>query len=168
MESSSDIIACPQLSKCSLSSLFTAKSQLSIWCVDVLSFKCVVAARRALARGRLAGFGAILGFQARRVNFWKNESSYLTPLSAAQGIRGHFRASLAATLVGIDAPRASRLLEVKPCTIADVTTSVEALPPIWNDVSGDLGVDVKYVVTSGLTADFTSNPDFAQVEADEQ
>ena len=39
----------------------------------------------------------VWGFQARRVNRWKNESSYLTPLSAAQGLRGHFRASLAAT-----------------------------------------------------------------------
>ena len=39
----------------------------------------------------------VWGFQARRVNRWRNESSYLTPLSAAQGLRGHFRASLMAT-----------------------------------------------------------------------
>ena len=110
----------------------------------------------------------VWGFQARRVNRWKNESSYLTPLSAAQGLRGHFRASLAATLVGIDTPRASRLLEVKPYAISDVATNVEAMPSISNDVSGELGVDVKYGVTLGLTADFTYNPDFAQVEADEQ
>ena len=63
----------------------------------------------------------VWGFQARRVNRWRNESSYLTPLSAAQGLRGHFRASLAATLVGIDAPEASRLVEVKPYVIGDVT-----------------------------------------------
>ena len=110
----------------------------------------------------------VWGFQARRVNRWKNESSYLTSLSAAQGLTGHFRASLAATLVGIDAPRASRLFEVKPYAISDVTTSVDLMPPISNDVSGDLGIDIKYGVTQGLTADFTVNPDFAQVEADEQ
>ena len=33
---------------------------------------------------------------------------------------------------------------------------------------GDVGVDVKYGVTPGLTLDVTVNPDFAQVEADEQ
>ncbi len=110
----------------------------------------------------------VWGFQARRVNRWKNESSYLTPLSAAQGLRGHFRASLAATLVGIDAPPASRLFEVKPYGIADLTTSPLASPPVVNDVGWAGGIDVKVGVTEGLTADFTANPDFAQVEADEQ
>ena len=108
----------------------------------------------------------IWGFQARRVNRWRNESSYLTPLSAAQGMRGHFRASLAATLVGIEAPEASRLLEVKPYVIGDVTTAASAGPA--SDLGGDLGIDIKYGITQGLTADFTANPDFAQVEADEQ
>ncbi len=107
------------------------------------------------------------GFQARRVNRWRNESSYLTPLSAAQSLRGHFRASLAATLVGIDAPEASRLVEVKPYVIGDVTTAA-ASGSTTNDPGGDLGIDVKYGVTQGLTGDFTANPDFAQVEADEQ
>src|SRR5206468_9718098 len=37
-----------------------------------------------------------------------------------------------------------------------------------NDLSGTGGLDVKYGITSGLTADFTVNTDFAQVEADEQ
>ena len=35
-------------------------------------------------------------------------------------------------------------------------------------MSGDIGVDVKYGLTQNLTADFTYNTDFAQVEADEQ
>ena len=33
---------------------------------------------------------------------------------------------------------------------------------------GDLGVDLKYALTQGLTLDVTVNTDFAQVEADEQ
>ena len=103
----------------------------------------------------------VWGFQARRVNRWKNESSYLTALTAAQGLRGHFRASLAASLVGIEAPLTSRLFEVKPYVIGDATTSTSA-------TNGDAGVDIKYGVTEGLTADTTYNPDFAQVEADEQ
>ena len=118
-----------------------------------------------------AGGPQVWGFQARRVNRWKNESSYLTPLSAAQGLRGHFRASLAATLVGIDAPPTSRLFEVKPYVIGDVTTNLAPRDPaarLSNDPNGDAGVDIKVGVTEGLTADFTYNPDFAQVEADEQ
>ncbi len=118
-----------------------------------------------------AGGAQIWGFQARRVNRWKNESSYLTPLSAAQGLRGHFRASLAATVVGIDAPPASRLFEVKPYVIGDLTTNLAPVDPaarLSNDPDGDFGIDVKLGVTEGLTADFTYNPDFAQVEADEQ
>ena len=118
-----------------------------------------------------AGGPQVWGFQARRVNRWKNESSYLTPLSAAQGLRGHFRASLAATLVGIDAPPASRLFEVKPYAIGDLTTNLAPSDPaarLSNEPDGDFGVDVKLGVTEGLTADFTYNPDFAQVEADEQ
>ena len=110
----------------------------------------------------------VWGFQARRVNRWKNESSYLRPLSAAQGLRGHFRASLAATLVGIEAPPASRLFELKPYAIADVTTSLTRSDPFSNRFGGDVGLDAKLGVTQGLTADFTVNPDFAQVEADEQ
>ena len=36
-----------------------------------------------------------------------------------------------------------------------------------NDLEPDAGLDVKYGVTKSLTADFTYNTDFAQVEADE-
>ena len=110
----------------------------------------------------------VWGFQARRVNRWKNESSYLTALTAAQGLRGHFRASLAASLVGLEAPQVSRLFEVKPYVIGEATTSLTTSPPVTNSVKGDAGIDIKYGVTQGLTADLTYNPDFAQVEADEQ
>ena len=114
------------------------------------------------------GQAQVWGFQARRVSRWRNESSYLTPISASQGLTGHFRASLAATLVGLDAPRGSRNLEVKPYAISGLTTDTVVQPQRSNDVSGDLGLDVKYGISQNLTADFTVNPDFAQVEADQQ
>jgi len=110
----------------------------------------------------------VWGVQARRVNRWRNESSYLTPLTAAQGLRGHFRASLAATLVGIDAPPTSRLFEAKPYIIGDLTTSTVTAEPFANELGAAGGLDVKLGVTQGVTADFTVNPDFAQVEVDEQ
>ena len=37
-----------------------------------------------------------------------------------------------------------------------------------NDGTGDVGLDVKFGLTENLTADFTYNTDFAQVEVDEQ
>src|SRR5262245_54096730 len=49
-----------------------------------------------------------------------------------------------------------------------MTTDRLATPPLHNDVTGDIGGDVKYGVTANLTADFTVNTDFAQVEIDEQ
>ena len=114
------------------------------------------------------GTNQVWGFQARRVSRWKNESSYITPLSAAQGMRGHFRASMAPTLVGIQAPSGSMNLEIKPYVISNLTTTTNHKQALLTNFSGDLGVDVKYGITQNLTADLTYNPDFAQVEADEQ
>ncbi|HJU44970.1 MAG TPA: DUF5916 domain-containing protein [Vicinamibacterales bacterium] len=109
------------------------------------------------------------GFNARRNNKWKNEISFLARIPPAFGIgRGSFAASLFPTLTGIDAPPGSKNLEIKPYAIADLTTDRAASPAIENDPGADLGLDVKYGVTQSLTADFTYNTDFAQVEADEQ
>jgi hypothetical protein len=73
-------------------------------------------------------------------------------------------AALAATLVGIVAPPAALNLDIKPYAISTLTTNTS----VSNDVDGDAGLDVKYGITQNLTADFTLNTDFAQVEADEQ
>ncbi len=109
------------------------------------------------------------GFNARRNNKWKNEIAYLARIPPAFGIgRGSFAASLFPTLEGIDAPAGSLNLEVKPYGIADLTTDRVASPAISNDAGGGVGLDVKYGVSQSLTANFTYNTDFAQVEADEQ
>ena len=114
------------------------------------------------------GRDQVWGFNARRINRWKNEISYVSPVSNALGIRGIMQTSQAATLVGIEAPPGSRNLEIKPYVISDLKTDVTASPAIRNDPGGKAGLDVKYGVTQNLTADFTYNTDFAQVEADEQ
>ena len=113
------------------------------------------------------GLSQLWGFNVRRRTVWKNELSYLRPISAAVGRRG-LRAPLAASLVGLEAPPASRNLEVKPYAISDLTSDTAASPPIANKLDGDVGLDVKFGITRSLTADFTYNTDFAQVEADEQ
>ena len=47
------------------------------------------------------------GFNARRVNRWKNEVSYITRIPASMTLRGHFQSSLMATLVGLEVPSGS-------------------------------------------------------------
>ena len=110
----------------------------------------------------------VWGFQARRTNRWKNEVSYITPVPPAFINNGHFRSSLSAAVVGLEAPPASRLVEIKPYAIADMSSDLVAAEPFRNDFGGAGGLDVKYGITRNLTADFTVNTDFAQVEADEQ
>jgi hypothetical protein len=115
-----------------------------------------------------AGRAQTWGVQVRRTNRWKNEMSYLTRLPAGIGMQGILRASMFATVVGIEAPAASRPLDIKPFATSNLTTDRAATPATHNRFGRDAGVDVKYAVTQGLTADLTYNTDFAQVEADEQ
>ena len=116
------------------------------------------------------GPAQVWGVQLRRNVRRKNEWAYVTPLplSAGSGPGGIFRVSDAATLVGLDAPSGSRNLEIKPYAIGGVSTNLAATPPTRNARDGDAGLDVKYGITQNLTADFTYNTDFAQVEVDEQ
>ena len=112
----------------------------------------------------------VWGVQLRRNVRRKNEWAYVTqiPISAGAGAAGIFRVSDAATLVGLEVPGGSRNLEVKPYGISGLSTDLNASPPRRNVGDGDVGIDVKYGITQNLTADFTYNTDFAQVEADEQ
>ena len=114
----------------------------------------------------------IWGIQLRRAIRRKNEWVYLTrlPISAGggSGSAGIFRVSAAGSLVGLEPPPASRNIEVKPYAIGGLTTDLTASPQLVDERSGDGGIDVKYGITQNLTADFTYNTDFAQVEVDER
>lgn len=70
--------------------------------------------------------------------------------------------------MGLDLPPASKNLELKPYAISRLTTDHVRVPPISNDFDAAVGGDLKYGVNANLTADFTVNTDFAQVEIDEQ
>ena len=112
------------------------------------------------------GAAQIWGLQLGRRIRYKNETTYLTavPISAGPGM---FRLSAAGTLAGLEVPRGNRRFEFKPYAIGGMDSDLTAATPILNEAFGDGGVDVKYGVTQNLTADFTVNTDFAQVEADE-
>ena len=116
-----------------------------------------------------SGQNQVWGIQLRRSIRWKNEWTYLTPVPQnLAGPQAFNRISSGGTLVGLDLPPASKNVEIKPYAISRWTTDRLRNPPLANDFDGDLGGDVKVGVTANLTADFTINTDFAQVEIDEQ
>ena len=70
-------------------------------------------------------------------------------------------------MVGLEVPTIGKGLEIKPYAASRLTTDTLITPALRNDLNSDVGLDVKYGVTKSLTADFTYNTDFAQVEVDE-
>lgn len=92
----------------------------------------------------------------------RNEITFWAPVPRAFNLA---RVSLAGELDGLQFPGAGRNLRVKPYLAA--RTVRETGGPSF-DQSGDAGLDLKAGIGSGLTLDATVNPDFAQVEADEQ
>ena len=113
------------------------------------------------------GADQVWGIQLGRDIRSNYEEAYLTAVPISAG-PGQFRLSVAGTLVGLQVPADSRTFEIKPYAIGSLNTDRTVVPPISNDRDGSGGVDVKYGVTENLTADFTYNTDFAQVEVDEQ
>ena len=115
----------------------------------------------------------IWGLQFRRIIRRLNEASYLTeiPISAALGnslVAGMWRISEAADLTELEVPPRNFNLEIKPYGLGTVTTDRQASQAFNGDFAGDTGLDVKLGLTNNLTADFTYNTDFAQVEVDER
>ena len=110
----------------------------------------------------------VWGINVRRIVRSKNEMTHITPIPRSWGNRGVIKMSSAATLVGLETPQSSQNIELKPYARGDVTTDLEALPTVRDEIDGDWGVDFKYGLTRSLTFDFTYNTDFAEVEVDEQ
>ena len=92
----------------------------------------------------------------------RNEVDFWAPVPRAFNLA---RVSLAGELTGLTHAGTSRDLRVKPYVSA---RSLRETGGPQFTTAGDVGLDVKYGITHGLTADLTVNPDFAQAEADEQ
>jgi len=114
-----------------------------------------------------SGRELVWGFNARREIQWKNEKTFISLVPRALVQQGLSRISSSVTLVGLEAPQQGLNLEVKPYAIGDLSTDRTTVPTISNKTDADFVVDVKYATTENLTADFTYNTDFAQVEADQ-
>jgi hypothetical protein len=92
----------------------------------------------------------------------KNEITFWAPIPREYNLS---RLSLAGDLAGVRPAGASRDVRVKPYTLA---RSVRDVGVRDYTSQADAGADVKVGLTRALTLDVTVNPDFAQVEADEQ
>jgi hypothetical protein len=103
-----------------------------------------------------------MGVAVRRNIRRKNEEVFWPHIPAR--FRGGFRqVSQWAILKGLQGLPQGRYMELKPFLIAGAQ---KLDGDIETDVLDDIGVDLKYAITSNLTADLTWNTDFAQVEAD--
>ena len=102
------------------------------------------------------------GINFRRNIRRNNETAYWAPIPRAYALT---RLSLAGDLTGLASTAGGRDLRVKPFVLGNRVRETGG-----DGFSGtaDGGVDVKYGLTPSLTLDVTVNPDFAQVEADEQ
>lgn len=93
--------------------------------------------------------------QDRFVNVPKTESGFVSRFARLNGIHG---------------VQPKRGLEILPYAVAraDMSTSVDANDPYHSptEPGADLGLDVKYSLTSNLRLTGTINPDFGQVEVD--
>ena len=98
---------------------------------------------------------------ARRIRH-RNEVTYWSPIPRAFSIT---RVSLAGTLEGLEVNGSSRDLRVKPYAVGRTVRELGGAKLITSEA---VGLDVTYGVTRHLGLNLSVNPDFAQVEADEQ
>ena len=106
---------------------------------------------------------SVWGFNVMRNIRRKNEQAFLAPVPRAYSI---YRVSLASDLVGLDPPRRRDLSAIPFAAGAVSEQRLEG--DLDRDEAVSVGVDVKWGVTPNVTADFTVNTDFSQVEADEE
>ena len=107
----------------------------------------------------------IWGVQFGRLIRRKNETVYWThiPYDATK-----WRLSLAGNLTGLQDIYQRIKFSVKPYALAQQKRETRSDGEKNTSISLDAGLDIKYFIFPNLIADLTVNPDFAQVEADEQ
>ena len=115
--------------------------------------------------GRKGGEVHRWGFQVRRTIKSKDESVVWSPVSRADA---NFLAQIG-LLTGMTDFSTERNFEVLP-TFTAIQTGVlnTATGEFGDDDVEEGGVDLKYGINSNLTFDFTYNPDFSQIESDNQ
>jgi len=99
------------------------------------------------------------GFNVMRLTRYSNEWSMWTPARRPYNI---FNVFIAGRMHGFEGLTQGRNLKVEPFIVTNYAPDAE------DTFEPDVGVDVKYGVTSSLTLDLTTNTDFSQVDSDTQ
>ena len=94
-----------------------------------------------------------------------NEEGTWAPVPSSYGGRAKYRTAYMGSLVGIEGIKPKRQIEFLPYVLPGVSRIAE---DDTTDGEFEVGLDVKYGLTTNLIADLTFNTDFAQVEADEE
>ncbi len=109
------------------------------------------------------GDNLVMGVNFMRDIQRKNETDYWRFVPLYAGVDGHFRTSEAGDITGFNGLKRGGNFEIKPFMTGGVQRD-----DLAEDELGEAGLDIKANITSTLTADFTYNTDFAQVEADQE
>ena len=99
---------------------------------------------------------------ARKLSRNEEESTWV-PVPPSYGGRAKYRTESLGRLVGLTDIRPNRNLEILPYLLPGLRRTGDQFKP-----EPKTGLDIKYGLTSNLTADLTINTDFAQVEADDE
>ena len=102
------------------------------------------------------------GLQVERVVKGKDEISNWPPVSS--DVLGTL--TQMGTLEGLRNLSTVRNLEILPTVTAIQAGRLDAAGRFGNDDVAEAGINLKYGLTSNLTADLTLNPDFSQIESD--
>jgi hypothetical protein len=95
----------------------------------------------------------------------KREESHWTPILRNYGFMGKLKISYFGHLTGLSGLKQGQKVQVVPYVIGGGNKE-EAGAPFKG--RADAGLDLKYRLTSNVTADLTVNTDFAQVESDQE
>ncbi len=107
---------------------------------------------------------AIMGVNFKRRVRHKNEDSHWSHIPPRFRLS---RMSLGGVLQGIGGVESGHNLRVKPFVTTDLTR--REVGPLEDDsLDAEVGLDIKYRLSRGLTLDLTYNTDFSQVEVDTQ
>ena len=98
-------------------------------------------------------------------------AAFWVPVSRADGFAGTVEYSKGGRIVGLEGIKPGRALELLPYTVMGTIGNRGATQrgeAINFDLRRDFGLDLKWGITSNITADATLNPDFAQIETDRE
>lgn len=94
-----------------------------------------------------------------------NEEGTWAPVPSSYGGRAKYRTAYMGNLVGLEGIKPKRQIEFLPYVLPGLSRIEE---DDKTDGEFEVGLDLKYGLTTNLIADLTLNTDFAQVEADEE